>query len=87
VAASIVLFGFGVMFTSALLSVWSSDVFRERPSTGFSAALLLFGIGSIAGPAVAGAAADRYRLGGIFLLVAALAISTAPIRPAAESAA
>jgi MFS family permease len=64
VAASAVLFGSGTMFMSALLSVWSSDVFRERPSTGFSAALLLFGIGSVAGPAVAGAAAERYGLGG-----------------------
>ena len=84
VAASAVLFGSGVMFMSALLSVWSSDVFRERPSTGFSAALLLFGVGSTAGSAVVGATADRYGLGGIFLLVAALAISTALIRPASE---
>jgi predicted MFS family arabinose efflux permease len=84
VAASAVLFGSGVMFMSALLSVWSSAVFRERPSTGFSAALLLFGVGSIAGSAVVGAAADRYGLGGIFLVVAALAISTALIRPASE---
>jgi predicted MFS family arabinose efflux permease len=87
VAASAVLFGSGVMFMSALLSVWSSDVFRERPSTGFSAALLLFGVGSIAGPAAVGATADRYGLGGIFLLVAALAILTALVRPASESAA
>ena len=87
VAASAVLFGSGVMFMSALLSVWSSDVFRERPSTGFSAALLLFGLGSITGPAVAGATADRYGLGGVFLLVAALAISTALVRPASENAA
>ena len=84
VAASAVLFGSGVMFMSALLSVWSSAVFRERPSTGFSAALLLFGVGSIAGSAVVGAAADRYGLGGIFLVVAALAISTALIRPASQ---
>jgi predicted MFS family arabinose efflux permease len=84
VAASAVLLGSGVMFMSALLSVWSSAVFRERPSTGFSAALLLFGVGSIAGSAVVGAAADRYGLGGIFLVVAALAISTALIRPASE---
>ncbi len=84
VAASAVLFGSGVMFMSALLSVWSSAVFRERPSTGFSAALLLFGVGSIAGSAVVGAAADRYGLGGIFLVVPALAISTALIRPASE---
>jgi predicted MFS family arabinose efflux permease len=87
VAASAVLFGSGVMFMSALLSVWSSDVFRERPSTGFSSALLLFGIGSVAGPAVAGAAAERYGLGGIFVLVGALAISTALVRPASKSAA
>jgi predicted MFS family arabinose efflux permease len=87
VAASAVLFGSGVMFMSALLSVWSSDVFRERPSTGFSSALLLFGIGSVAGPAVAGAAAERYGLEGIFLLVGALAILTAVVRPASEDAA
>ena len=87
VAASAVLFGSGTMFMSALLSVWSSDVFRERPSTGFSSALLLFGIGSVAGPAVAGAAAERYGLGGIFVLVGALAISTALLRPASKSAA
>ena len=87
VAASAALFGTGVMFMSALLSVWSSDVFRERPSAGFSAALLLFGVGSIVGPAAAGAAADRYGLGGIFLLIGALAISTALVRPAPEDAA
>ena len=84
VAASAVLFGSGVMLMSALLSVWSSAVFRERPSTGFSAALLLFGIGSIVGPAFVGAAADEYGLGTVFLFVAALAISTALIRPAPE---
>ena len=81
VAASAALFGSGVMFMSALLSVWSSAVFRERPSTGFTAALLLFGIGSTLGPAFVGAVADEYGLGKIFLLVAALAISTALIRP------
>ena len=87
VGASAVLFGSGVMFMSALLSVRSSAVFRERPSTGFSAALLLFGVGSIAGPTVVGATADRYGLERIFLLIGALAISTALVRPASEDAA
>jgi MFS family permease len=81
VAASAVLFGAGTMFMSALLSVWSSTVFRERPSTGFSAALLPFGLGSILGPATAGAMADEYGMARIFLFIAALAISTALIRP------
>jgi predicted MFS family arabinose efflux permease len=87
IAASAVLFGSGVMFMSALLSLWSSAVFRERPSTGFSAALILFGIGSIAGPALVGAAADEYGLGETFLFVAALAVLTALVRPASEGAA
>ena len=86
-AASAVLFGSGVMFMSALPSVRSSDAFRERPSTGFSAALLLFGAGSMAGPAAVGAAADRYGLGGSFLRIAALAILTALVRPAPEGVA
>ncbi|HEV2094444.1 MAG TPA: MFS transporter [Rubrobacter sp.] len=81
VAASAALFGAGVMTMSALLSVWSSAVFRERPSAGFSAALLLFGVGGIAGPAAAGSAADQYGLGKVFIFVAALAISTVLIRP------
>ena len=45
VVASAALFGAGVMLMSALLSVWSSTVFPERPSTGFSATLFVFGWG------------------------------------------
>lgn len=81
IAASSVLFGMGVMSMSALLSLWSSAVFRERPSTGFSAALMLFGLGSIVGPAVAGVVADGYGLETVFLVLAALSLLTAFVRP------
>lgn len=81
VGASAVLFGAGTMVMSALLSVWSSAVFRERPSTGFSAALLLFGAGSVVGPGAAGALAGGFGLGAVFLLTAALAWATAFVRP------
>ena len=70
----------------ALLSLWSSAVFRKRPSTGFSATLLLFGLGSIAGPAFAGALADGYGLTNIFLSVAILSVLTALIQPNPERA-
>ena len=86
-AVSAVPFRSGVMFMSALLSLWSSAVFRKQPSTGFSAALILFGIGGIAGPALVGAVADEYGLGTTFLFVAALAILTALVRPASEGTA
>ena len=81
VGASAVLFGAGTMVMSALLSVWSSAVFRERPSTGFSAALLLFGTGSVVGPGAAGAFAGNFGLGAVFLVAAALALATAFVRP------
>jgi predicted MFS family arabinose efflux permease len=41
VGASAVLYGVGVMLVSALLSLWSSAVFEERPSQGFIAAAVL----------------------------------------------
>ena len=85
VAASAVLFGAGVMVMSALLSVWSSAVFRERPSAGFSAALLLFGIGSVVGPGAVGIFAGESGLGLAFLLAGALSFATAFVRPAWET--
>lgn len=54
---SAALFGAGVMLMSALLSIWSSVVFPEGPSRGFSAALFVFGVGLTAGPASLGALA------------------------------
>jgi predicted MFS family arabinose efflux permease len=81
VGASAVLFGAGVMVMSALLSLWSSTIFAERPSTGFSATLLLFGAGSVLGPGAVGALAGEFGLGPAFLLTAALSLLTAFIRP------
>jgi predicted MFS family arabinose efflux permease len=81
---SAALYGASVMLMSALLSVWSSTVFLEQPSTGFSATLLLFGIGSIVGPASLGAFAGEFGLGAAFLVSAALALLTivaALVRP------
>ena len=79
--ASAVIFGVDTMVMSALLSMWSSAVFAERPSTGFSAALLLFGVGCVVGPAAAGALSGGLELQTAFLLAAGLALATAFVRP------
>jgi predicted MFS family arabinose efflux permease len=79
VGVSAVLYGAGVMCMSALLSVWSSLLFPEQPSTGFSAALFLYGIGTIAGPVALGAFAGHLGLGAAFLVAGALALSTTPV--------
>ena len=80
VGASAVLYGAGVMLMSALLSMWSSTVFDERPSEGFTAALIFFGVGGVAGPAALGALGGAYGLGTAFVVAAALILSNLPVR-------
>jgi predicted MFS family arabinose efflux permease len=78
VGISAAFLGGGIMCTSALLSVWSSLLFPERPSTGFSAVLLFLGIGTILGPVVLGIFAGHFGLDAAFLVSGALALLTAP---------
>lgn len=80
VGASAVLYGVGVMLMSALLSVWSSTVFDERPSEGFTAVLLFFGVGGVVGPAALGALGGAFGLGTAFVVAAAVIFLNLPIR-------
>lgn len=82
VAVSASLFGAGVMVMSALLSVWSSAVFPEQPSTGFSTILFAFGVGLVVGPAALGVLAASLGLKTAFLATAALALFSMLARPA-----
>ena len=84
VAVSALLFGAYVMTMAALLSVWSSLVFPERPSMGFSVALIVFAVGSILAPASTGILAGAYGYGPVFLGVGVIAAFTALIAPAKE---
>lgn len=77
--------GAGIMCTSALLSVWSSLLFPEQPSTGFSAVLLFLGVGTIVGPVALGAFAGRYGLDAAFLVAGALALLTALVAALART--
>jgi MFS family permease len=73
VVLSACLFGAGVMVVSALLSIWSSEVFPEGPSAGFSAALFAFGLGLTAGPVSFGALAGPLGLEAMFVVAAVAA--------------
>jgi predicted MFS family arabinose efflux permease len=79
VGASAVLYGAGVMLMSALLSVWSSAVFDERPSEGFTAALIFFGVGGVVGPAALGALGGAFGLGTAFAAAAVLILLNLPV--------
>lgn len=76
---SAALYGVGVMAMSSLLVLWSSLVFPEQPSTGFSVTLFLFGVGCVAGPAALGALGDRFGLAAAFLVAAGITTLTAGV--------
>lgn len=84
-AVSALLFGAYVMTISALLSVWSSLVFPESPTSGFSAVLVALAVGSILAPISMGFLAGAYGYDAIFLISATVAALTAFARPASYS--
>ena len=86
---SAALYGVGVMAMSSLLALWSSLVFPERPATGFSATLFLFGLGCVVGPAALGAYGGEFGLEAAFVISAAISALTAatallPVEPSPE---
>ncbi|NDK32508.1 MFS transporter [Nesterenkonia haasae] len=74
VCASASLYGPSFMMMSALLAIWSSHVFPERPTAGFSAALFLLALGSIVGPAALGLLAGAVGLAPTFLATGAVTL-------------
>jgi predicted MFS family arabinose efflux permease len=81
VLTSALLYGPAFMAGSALLAVWSYEVFPDRPTTGFSATVLFLGLGTIVAPASAGAIADRHGLSSALLATAAVAAATLLVAP------
>ena len=76
VAASAAPFGASFMVISALLVIWSADVFPERPAAGFTAALCALAVGAVLGLPVFGFFADARGLAAMF---AVNAVATVPI--------
>ena len=85
VGASAAFLGASLMCTSALLSMWSSLLFPERPSAGFSAGLMFLGIGTIVGPVALGAFAGHSGLQAAFLATGVLAVLTTPVAALART--
>ena len=85
IGVSASLFGAGVMVMSALLSIWSSSVFAARPSVGFSATLVVFGIGLTLGPVALSALVDPFSLEVAFLVSGGVTLLTALVQPKGDS--
>lgn len=82
---SAALFGIGFTTGFALLVMWSQHVYRDRPTTGFTLAIVFIAAGFIVGPTLFGLLATR--LGGdvALLITATPALLVALIPPKREN--
>lgn len=71
--SSAVLLGMGYMVGSSVLAIWTAQVVPDRPGEGFTAALAVGAVTSIAAPAVMGALIPVVGLPAMLVLVAAVA--------------
>jgi predicted MFS family arabinose efflux permease len=79
-----VLYGAGFMIGGALLPLWSSALFADHPTRGFSLVIVFNTVGAAIGPAAFGFVADRAGLTTAFVLVSALALVSIAVRPVEE---
>jgi len=69
---SAVLLGMGYMVGSSLLAIWTAQVVPDRPGDGFTIALVVGAVTSIAAPAAMGALIPVFGLPAMLVLVAAV---------------
>lgn len=70
-----------LMTISAVFSFWSLRMFPNLPSVSFTAVLVVFAGGNVAGPALAGVAAGQVGLGATFLAAGGVSLVTALLLP------
>ncbi|MEX2549637.1 MAG: MFS transporter [Nitriliruptoraceae bacterium] len=83
--ASAALFGVGFATTFALVVMWNQQVFRERPTTGFTFAIGFIAAGFIIGPGLFGVLATHLGRPVAFLTVAAPSLLVMLVSPAPEN--
>ena len=60
-------FGFAYIMATSQLGAWAMTIYAARPSSGFGLTFLIFSVGAVIGPIVAGFLAEQVGLGSTFL--------------------
>lgn len=81
IGVSVVIYGAAYMAVSGQLAMWSYRLAPSEPAKALSVTVFFLALGSIPGPVVLGAFADRYGLRAAFLLTAAVTAATLVARP------
>ena len=85
VVGSAALFGVGFTTGSALIVMWSQQVFHDRPTTGFTVTIVFIASGFIIGPSLFGVLATHVGRPVALLATAAPALFVALLPPARDS--
>jgi predicted MFS family arabinose efflux permease len=85
ISASAVLFGAGFMVGSSLLAIWTAQVVPQRPGEGFTLALVVGAVTSIATPAVMGVLIPALGLSRALVLTAVVAAGGACVLAVART--
>jgi MFS family permease len=80
-AVSALVFGAMTLSVTAILGLWTTDVFAARPSAGFGAVDVVCGVGQMLGPAAFGLLGDAAGLRLAFLAAAVVALAALLTRP------
>jgi predicted MFS family arabinose efflux permease len=74
-------YGIGFMVGGTLLSVWSSTVFVDNPTRGFSVVITCIAVGSIIGPPLFGLVVDHFGTPAAFAVATVVALATVAACP------
>jgi predicted MFS family arabinose efflux permease len=81
VMASALLFGAAYNVAVTVEVIWSAAIFAARPAAGLAAVLVMNAAGLLAGPPLAGAAADHAGFASVFCAAGAVALATVAVSP------
>jgi predicted MFS family arabinose efflux permease len=81
---SAALFGVGFTTAFALVVMWSQQVFHDRPTTGFTLAIVVIAAGFIVGPSLFGVLATHVSRSAALLVAAAPALLVAAVPPSPD---
>ncbi|MFI6041575.1 MFS transporter [Nocardia sp. NPDC051321] len=75
------LYGAGFMVAGAVVPLWSARLFPDRPTAGFSVAVIALAAGSASGPAAFGVLVDLFDIQFMFAVLSIVVAATVLVRP------
>ncbi len=77
-------FGFAYIMATSQLGAWAMTIYAARPSSGFGLTFLIFSVGAVIGPIVAGSLAEQIGLGSTFIAAGLMTLGNLSCLPGSK---